>query len=47
MDYAKENGLDINLQYEESKPMEFPQDFKTKKDNNKPYHNDKKKKIKM
>ena len=42
MDYAKENGLDINLQYEEEKPMQFPKDYKTKIDNNKFYHNDKK-----
>ena len=43
MDYAKEKGLDINLQYEEAKPMEFPKDYKIKKDNNKSYNNDKKK----
>ena len=34
MDYAKEKGLDINLQYEESKPIEFPKDYKYNRTNN-------------
>ena len=42
-DYAKENGLDINLQYEETKPMEFPKEYNKKNDNYK-YNNVKKKK---
>ena len=40
-DYAKENGLDINLQYEETKPMEFPKEYNKKSDNYK-YNNVKK-----
>ena len=40
-DYAKENGLDINLQYEETKPMEFPKEYNKKNDNYK-YNNAKK-----
>jgi len=40
-DYAKENGLDINLQYEEIKQMEFPKEYNKKNDNYK-YSNAKK-----
>ena len=40
-DYAKENGLDIKIQYEETKPMEFPKENKRKNDNYK-YNNIKK-----
>ena len=32
-EYAKENGLDINIQYEETKPMEFPKEYNKKNDN--------------
>ena len=42
LDYAKEKGLDINLQYEETKPIEFPKEYNKKNDNNRNYYNDKK-----
>ena len=35
LDYAKEKGLDINLQYEETKPMEFSKEFNKKTYNTK------------
>ena len=40
-DYAKENGLDINLQYEETKPIEFPKDYNKKNENKRTYYPEK------
>lgn len=33
LDYAKEKGLDINLEYEETKQLEFPKEYNKKYDN--------------
>ena len=33
LDYAKEKGLDINLEYEETKQLEFPKEYNKKFDN--------------